>query len=66
MQIGKIVDLPGDYSSYARVRDENNNEYTVHGSEIPADSREGEDFAYYVDVWQNKSGNTTTLHSNIY
>ena len=61
MPVGKIVDIPNNYSSYARVRDENGEEYTVHSSEVPESAEDGDSFAYHVDVWQNESGNATTL-----
>lgn len=66
MPYGMIVDSPGTYSAYARVRDEYGEEYTVHGSEIPDDASDMDDFAYHVDIWQNPGGNVTTLRSGLY
>lgn len=66
MQIGQIVDLPNDYSGYARVRDEYGEEYTVHGSEIPTEAGIGDEMAYHVDISQNESGNVTTLRHTTY
>ena len=59
--IGRIVDTPNAISNYARIRDEYGGEYTVHGSEVPQNAEDGDEFAYYVDIWQNAYGNTTTL-----
>lgn len=61
MAIGKIVDLPTTYSSYARVRDEYGEEITVHSSEIPDNARVGDEMAYAVDLWQNDDGDVVTL-----
>ena len=66
MPFGKIVDSPSVYSSYARVRDEHGEEYTVHGSEVPTEVENGDEFAYHVDIWQNKHGNAATLRSGLY
>ena len=60
-QIGKVVDLPTVHSQYARVRDEYGGEYTVHSTELPDDAEIGSAYSYKVDVWQNPSGNSTTL-----
>lgn len=66
MPFGIIVDTPNQYSAYARVRDEHGEEYTVHGSEVPLDAEDMDDFAYHVDIWQNSNGNVTTLRSGLY
>lgn len=66
MPYGTIVDVPNEYSGYARVRSEHGEEYTVHGSEVPVETAEGDSFAYHVDVWQNQSSNTTTLRQGVY
>lgn len=63
MPVGKIVDVPGSYSAYGRVRDEYGSEYTVHASEIAEDAEPGDDFAYQVDIWQNEHGPVTTLRA---
>ena len=60
MNIGKIVDLtPG--SSYAIVRDEHKQEYTMHISEVPSELEVGDDLPYYVDLWDMDIGRMTTL-----
>lgn len=61
MPIGKIISVPLGDSQYARVRDEYGSEYTVHASELPREADLDDDFAYKVDIWQNPSGNVTTL-----
>ena len=61
MRIGKIVNLPRGTGEYARVRDENGTDYSVHASEIPDDAKEGDDLAYQVDIWSNPSGPVATL-----
>lgn len=66
MPFGKIIELPSVYSAYGRVKDEYGGEHTVHASEIPPHSEEGEDLAYHVDIWQNKSGNVTTLREGTF
>lgn len=66
MPIGSIVDVPNTYSGYARVRDEHGEEYTVHGSEVSQEAEDGDEFAYHVDIWQNRNGNVTTLRSGLY
>ena len=66
MPSGIIVDTPNAYSVYARVRDEHGEEYTVHGSEVEYDAEAGDDFAYYVDIWQTSTGNVATLRSGTY
>lgn len=64
MRIGTIVNLPRGSGEYARVRDESGSDYTVHASEIPEDAKEGDDFAYLVDIWSNPSGAAATLRSD--
>jgi len=61
MTIGKIISTANQHTGYARVRDEYGEEYTVHDSELPKDAKSGDDFAYYVDIWNHSGGNATTL-----
>ncbi len=61
MAVGTVVGMPPDGSIYARVKDEYNNVYTVHASELPEDAELGDQAAYKVAIWDNPSGNTTTL-----
>lgn len=66
MPYGVILETPSLYSAYGRIRDEYGGEHTVHGSEISDEVEEGDDFAYHVDIWQNRSGNVTTLREGLY
>jgi len=65
--IGKIINLPLPGSSFARVRDEYGNEYSVEKEELPKDSKAGDTFAYIVDVnYHEKSLATTLKHERPY
>ena len=66
MPSGVILDTPNIYSAYGRVRDEHGQVYTVHGSEVPTDADEGDDLAYHVDIWQQRSGNVATLREGLF
>lgn len=66
MPVGKIIDVPNIYSSYGRIQDEYGEIHTVHGSEVPIESKEQDDVAYHVDLWQNRSGNVVTLREGLF
>lgn len=61
MIIGKILDLQNVGSAYMTVRDEHNQDYLVHISEVPADLEVGDELPYYVDLLQTTSGRMATL-----
>lgn len=56
MRLGTIIATPNEFSSYARVRDENGIAYTVEHRVLDEDLEEDDDVAYYVDIWENDSG----------
>ncbi|MFK7872205.1 MAG: hypothetical protein AB8C84_03400 [Oligoflexales bacterium] len=66
MPTATIVNAPNAISNYGRIRDEYGQEYTVHGSDMPAGGESGDDYAYYVDLWQYSDRNVTTLRSGTY
>ena len=56
MRLGTVISIPNEYSSYARVRDENGVGYTIEPDKIPEDTEIGDDLAYKVELWENDSG----------
>lgn len=60
MQIGRIIEMPSQYSDFALVRDEYGSTYSVDKGEIKSSASDGDSMAYRVDFFGNHQ---TTLRS---
>lgn len=56
MRIGRFIDLPNEYSRFARVKDPDGNTYTVDPDQLPKDADTETDYAYKVEIWGGGSG----------
>ena len=56
MRLGTVISIPNDYSSFARVLDENGTGYTLEPDKIPEDLEIDDSLAYKVELWENDSG----------
>lgn len=65
--IATVVSVPIGDSPYATARDEHGMNYTIHKSELPESADVGDQYAYYVDIYDKTSGSSTTLRrENLY
>lgn len=61
--LGRILDIPGPMSHYARVQDMYHNAYTVPENEISASAEAGDEFAYSVNIWHNPTGDAAAIRA---
>ncbi len=64
MRIGKLLNLPDEYTRFARIKDNDGVGYTVDPSQLPKDAEEGTEYAYKVEIWENDSGIAYNLEEN--
>lgn len=64
MLVGKLITLPNAYSRFGQIKNADGVAYTVEPSQIPKDAKQGDTFAYKVEIWENDSGIAYNLEEN--